>query len=172
MGAASAVWSGGASLPAGLQAALNAAATASLNQGGHSVGLAFSAADSAFDFLAAGQTLTASYNVTVTDSQGSASTKPVVFTVTGTNDAPVLAADTGSHAMTEIAGATAGTGTGNRLGGARLHRSRPQRQPHHDLGPGLEQLERRDHPGSHGHGPGQRPVAGEGGQRRRGGPAR
>src|SRR5207245_4493837 len=56
-------------------------------------------------------------NVTVLDlsngaANGTSSTKPVTITITGTNDAPVLAADvsgtggTGLHAITELAGKT------------------------------------------------------------------
>jgi VCBS repeat-containing protein len=58
-----------------------------------SVDVTFSAADKNFDFLAAGETLTIVYNVTVTDSSGNSVTQPVAITVTGSNDAPVLAAD-------------------------------------------------------------------------------
>src|SRR6202000_3377743 len=82
----------------------------STHNGTGAVGVAFAAADGAFDFLSAGETLTVTYNVTVTDAQGAASSQPVTFTVTGTNDAPVLNADTSSHGLTEIAGATHGAG--------------------------------------------------------------
>jgi len=59
---------------------------------GHgSVDFAYSAADSSFDFLAAGETLTITYDVAVTDNNHVSSTKPVTITVTGTNDAPTLA---------------------------------------------------------------------------------
>ena len=71
---ASAVWSGGSTLPAGLQAALNAALSTSLTDSTHSgagsVGATFWAADKTFDFLAAGETLTVTYDVTVTDNSG------------------------------------------------------------------------------------------------------
>src|SRR5262249_10526807 len=51
----------------------------------------------ALDFLAAGQTLTITYNVTVTDNNGVSSTRPVTITVIGTNDAPVItSAQTGA----------------------------------------------------------------------------
>ena len=60
---------------------------------GHgSVGFSYSAVDSSFDFLAAGETLTVTYDVTVTDKFVS-STQPVTVTITGTNDAPVAVAD-------------------------------------------------------------------------------
>ncbi|WP_238272782.1 beta strand repeat-containing protein, partial [Methylobacterium cerastii] len=74
--------------------------------------LSFSKADGAFDFLAAGEKLTISYDVTVSDQHtGGTATRPVVITVTGTNDAPVLAADTGTHAFTEQSGTTNGVVT-------------------------------------------------------------
>src|SRR5258705_11118196 len=67
---ASATWSGGATLPSGLAAvmagALSTTTTDSTGSGSGSIAVTFSAADSAFDFLAAGQTLTLTYNVTCT----------------------------------------------------------------------------------------------------------
>src|SRR5262249_60473388 len=48
----------------------------------------FSAGDSAFDFLAASQPLTITYDVTVTDDNGVSSTQPVTITITGTNAPP------------------------------------------------------------------------------------
>ncbi|WP_420965872.1 VCBS domain-containing protein [Bradyrhizobium sp. B120] len=109
----STTWSGGSTLPSGLAATLASAlsttvSTDSTGTGAGSVGFSFSAADSNFDFLAAGETLTVVYDVTVTDNNGLSSTKPVTITITGTNDAPVVAADaSGPHAITEVAGATA-----------------------------------------------------------------
>jgi VCBS repeat-containing protein len=108
IGAAAATWSGGTTPAAtltALQGALTQTLTDSTHTGAGSVALAFSAADKAFDFLAAGETLTVTYNVTVTDNNGATSTQPVTVTVTGTNDGPVLAADSGPHAITEVAGA-------------------------------------------------------------------
>ena len=65
----SATWSGGATLPSELAAALAGALSAKVSDGtgsgSGSVAVTFSAADSAFDFLAAGQTLTITYDVTV-----------------------------------------------------------------------------------------------------------
>src|SRR6185312_13924473 len=57
---------------------------------GHSVGWSFSVADSALDYLAAGQTLTQRYDVTVSDGHGGTATQTVTITITGTNDAPVI----------------------------------------------------------------------------------
>src|SRR5262245_32922625 len=112
---ASATWSGGATLPSGLNTVLASALTTSVSSdstgsGSGSVAVRFSAADHNFDFLAAGQTLTIIYNVTVTDSTGASSTQPVTITVTGTNDTPVLAVDaSGPHTITELAGKTGDT---------------------------------------------------------------
>ncbi len=61
----------------------------------------FALADKLADFLAAGETLTATYNVTVNDGHGGTSTQPVTFTVTGTNDAPVLGVANTSPQTTE-----------------------------------------------------------------------
>ena len=95
----SATWSGGATLPSGVAAALAGALSATASDGtgpgSGSVAVTFSAADSAFDFLAAGQTLTLTYNVTLTDNNGVSSSQPVTFTITGTNDAPTLEPVTG-----------------------------------------------------------------------------
>jgi hypothetical protein len=51
-------------------------------------------ADSAVDYLAAGQTLTQTYAVTVTDTFGATATENVVITITGSNDTPVAVTDT------------------------------------------------------------------------------
>ena len=112
-GAPTYAWSGG-SLTTTQTDALTAAATLALtetdstNTGTGSIGFTYSAADGSFDFLAAGETLKVTYNVTVTDEHGASSIQPVTITITGTNDAPVLAADSsgadGLHAITELAG--------------------------------------------------------------------
>src|SRR5262249_25267780 len=103
---ASATWSGGTTLPSGLATvlagALSTTTADSTGSGSGSIALTFSAADPAFDFLAAGQTLKVTYNVTVTDEAGASSTQPVTITITGTNDAPVVS--TTSNAFTELAG--------------------------------------------------------------------
>ncbi|MFZ4525306.1 MAG: VCBS domain-containing protein [Chlorobium sp.] len=62
-------------------------------------GWSFTVADSAVDYLAAGQTLTQTYAVTVTDTAGATATHDVVITITGTNDAPILTP--ASHSGTE-----------------------------------------------------------------------
>jgi VCBS repeat-containing protein len=72
-----------------------AAMSDSTNTGTGSVPWTFSVADGALDFLAAGQTLTQSYLVTVADTHGGSATQTVSVTLTGTNDAPVAQAITG-----------------------------------------------------------------------------
>ena len=102
---ASATWSGGATLPSGVAAALAGAlsttASDGTGSGSGSVAVTFSAANSAFDFLNASQTLTITYEVTVTDNNGVSSTQPVTVTITGTNDAPVATITPTSYSATE-----------------------------------------------------------------------
>jgi VCBS repeat-containing protein len=92
-------WSGG-TLSAAQQAALTTASTLTLvktdstNSGAGSVGWTYKVTDSAIDFLAAGETLTVTYTVTVDDGHGGTASQPVTVTVTGTNDAPTIAAGT------------------------------------------------------------------------------
>jgi VCBS repeat-containing protein len=111
---ASSTWSGGANIPAATLAALASALslteTDSTGTGKGAVAATFSLADKLVDFLAAGETLTLVYNVKVTDGGGLSSTQPVTFTITGTNDAPALSADTVSnHALSEQIGASGST---------------------------------------------------------------
>src|SRR5262249_50077830 len=56
-----------------------------------------------------GETLTITYNVTVTDNLGVSLTQPVTITITGSNDAPVLAADALGPHTTIQAVQTSGT---------------------------------------------------------------
>lgn len=65
-------------------------------------------ADAAYNALAAGQTQQVVANVRVTDAQGAFANTTVTFTVTGTNDAPVVTAQTGP-AATEGGAAVTGT---------------------------------------------------------------
>ena len=76
--------------------------TDSTHTGTGSVGFTYSAADSTFDFLAAGQTLTVTYDITVTDKSGVSSSEPVTFTVTGSNDAPTIVGETNPATQTII----------------------------------------------------------------------
>src|SRR5262249_17336422 len=95
-GVTSTRWPPGVTPPSGIDAVLASALSTtvadSTGSGSGSIVFTFGAAD-ALDFLAAGQKLTITYNVTVTDDSGASSTQPVTITVIGTNAAPVLAAD-------------------------------------------------------------------------------
>jgi VCBS repeat-containing protein len=100
LSAPSAVWSAGplsgmasstaAALNAALAGALSYTLSDSTHTGSGAVALAFSAPATAFEFLAAGETLTVSYDVTVTDNRGASSTQPATFSVVGSNAAPVV----------------------------------------------------------------------------------
>ena len=84
-----------ATLPAGLQALLADAVAVTLPDvatgDAHGQYLwDFAVANSAVQFLAAGQTLTLAYDITVTDNHGAAATQRVNVTITGANDAPVI----------------------------------------------------------------------------------
>src|SRR5262245_57159942 len=101
---ASMTWSGGAP-PSDLGGVLAGAFSLTVESGdpgSGSIATTFGAPDRTFDFLAAGETLTIVYDVTVTDDLGNSLTQPVTITIVGTNDAPVLAADaSGPHAVTQ-----------------------------------------------------------------------
>jgi VCBS repeat-containing protein len=117
----SATWSTGGTVPAATLTAVHNAMAASVTSDSTGSGAGtltwnFSATDSAFDFLAKGETLTLVYDVTVTDGQNTTSTKQVTVVVTGTNDTPALATDTGSHQITETAGVTGATGADHSTG--------------------------------------------------------
>ena len=95
----SVTWSGGSVLPSGLVNTLDSSLTESVAS---KVGFEFSAADKTFDFLAVGETLAIIYDVTVTDSHGFTTTRPVTIIVTGTNDTPVITSETQAGAITEL----------------------------------------------------------------------
>ncbi len=57
---------------------------------------AFNSGSEAFNYLAAGETLTLTYTITATDSQGATDTQLVTITITGTNDAPQASAIEGT----------------------------------------------------------------------------
>ncbi|WP_447017897.1 retention module-containing protein, partial [Shewanella algae] len=86
-------WSGGA-LDQATQDAL--AAGFSVDNAGWS----YDIANSLVQFLAVGETITLSFDVTVDDGNGGTDTDTVTVTITGTNDAPVLSIDM-SGAVTE-----------------------------------------------------------------------
>ncbi|HKU06665.1 MAG TPA: VCBS domain-containing protein, partial [Bradyrhizobium sp.] len=73
--------------------------TFSLNTGSidsnHSVGWSFAVADSALDYLKAGQTLTQRYDVTIDDGHGGSTTQTVTITLIGADDAVTKAAKGG-----------------------------------------------------------------------------
>ena len=72
--------------------ALTAASTLALTNndsthtGSGSIDFSYSAADKSFDFLAQGETLAVTYDVTVSDEHNATSTQSVTVTITGTND--------------------------------------------------------------------------------------
>ena len=122
----SVVWEGGSGtlgdlsggLPAGLAVLIDAGFTADNTTTNEDIDWAFALADSEVDFLAAGETLTIIYTITVTDDAGFAvasgndeqsasATQTVVITITGTNDDPVITSGMGvgitTGSVTEIA---------------------------------------------------------------------
>src|ERR1019366_4404367 len=62
----------------------------------------YSLADSNFDFIAAGQTLTLTYTATVDDSHGGIVSQPITITITGTHDTPVIVGETDPSMQTII----------------------------------------------------------------------
>jgi VCBS repeat-containing protein len=102
---ASAVWSGGPSVPAATQADLATALLTTLNDstgsGTGGVDWTFSIPDNALDFLADGETLTVTYNVKVSDATTNA-TQTVTVTVQGTNDAPLITSGPESASLAEL----------------------------------------------------------------------
>ncbi|MFB9263197.1 VCBS domain-containing protein [Bradyrhizobium erythrophlei] len=76
----------------------------------------FSAADKNFDYLAAGETLTLTYTVQVDDHHGGVVTQPVMITITGTNDTPVITSSAQTAAITELPDAT-GSSTPDKASG-------------------------------------------------------
>ncbi|QHO73702.1 hypothetical protein ACH79_14630 [Bradyrhizobium sp. CCBAU 051011] len=75
-----------------------------------SVNLSFSAASTAFNYLAAGEQLTLTYTVSIDDGDGGVTPKTFVVTITGTNDAPVIA-DIAQNHLTEQTGSSPLTAT-------------------------------------------------------------
>ena len=61
----------------------------------------YTVADSAVEYLAAGQTKVESFTITLNDQNGSVITEQIDVTITGTNDAPVITAQDLSGAVTE-----------------------------------------------------------------------
>ena len=100
----SAVWSAGGAVPAATQGDLAAALQTTLNDstgtGSGSVDWTFSIADQDLDFLAAGETLTITYDVEVRDGS-TGSTQTVTITASGENDAVVMTDGPGAGAVAE-----------------------------------------------------------------------
>jgi VCBS repeat-containing protein len=63
----------------------------------------FTAPDSAFDYLAAGQATTLTYTLVLADNNGGTVNQTVSVTITGTNDAPLIAVPTAQIARTATA---------------------------------------------------------------------
>jgi len=79
----------------------------------------FDSGQQAFDFLAAGETLVLTYTIRATDSDSTQATgdQTVVVTITGTNDAPTVAATTMPTTLVDTAAAdTFATQTGSLVG--------------------------------------------------------
>ncbi len=73
-----------------------AVSDSSTGDGAGSIDWNFAVNDSAVNYLAQGETLIQSYDITVDDGNGGTATETVSVTITGTNDAPVANADAGS----------------------------------------------------------------------------
>lgn len=100
-------WSGGtlnSTLSSALIAGFNTSAT---NVSSGSTSWSYNVNNVDLNFLAAGETITLSYNVIATDIAGATAMTTITFTITGTNDAPVFG--TVTTGSTTITAPTAGT---------------------------------------------------------------
>ena len=84
-----------------LASAFSASINDSTGSGYGQINWYFSAADSIFDFLGNGQTLTATYNVTIKDGANATSTQSVTITVAGTDQVPVFTSGPATPSITE-----------------------------------------------------------------------
>ncbi|WP_426289581.1 VCBS domain-containing protein [Ensifer adhaerens] len=82
-----------------------------VNQSGNSVGWTFKVADGVIDSLQAGQSMTQTYDVTISDGHGGTAIQTVTIVITGTNDAPVITSGVQSGAVTEITDKATGENT-------------------------------------------------------------
>ena len=89
--------------PAGHLTATKSADTTDTGTGG-SIGWNYSVADSAVEYLAAGQTKVESFTISLDDGHGGVVTKQVDVTITGTNDAPVFTSSGGDLAVPQFGG--------------------------------------------------------------------
>ena len=71
----------------------------------------FDSGSEAFDYLANGESLTLTYTIEVTDSEGATDTQDVVITINGTNDAPVITDGPDAVGLTETDAGLTSTGT-------------------------------------------------------------
>ncbi|MFN7777771.1 MAG: Ig-like domain-containing protein, partial [Betaproteobacteria bacterium] len=79
-----------------------------LDQSADAVGWSYTVGDAQLDSLAAGQTLTQTYLVTVADGHGGSATQGISIVLTGTNDAPVITSAAQSGTAVEVADGAAG----------------------------------------------------------------
>ena len=80
----------------------------------------YTIADADLDFLAAGETVTVVFTITVDDGNGGTDTQDVTINITGSNDAPVIT-------PVDVAGTITEGGTVSEDRFDHLHRSRPHR---------------------------------------------
>ena len=78
---------------------LSAASLAANPSDTHNLTWTFNAGTDAFDYLAAGETLTLTYTITATDNANASTTQNVVITINGTNDAPTISLVTTAAVM-------------------------------------------------------------------------
>ena len=101
------------SVPDNVVGMLSSAMTASVTAGGSGAGavnFVFSVPDHTFDFLANGETLVVTYNLTIIDGVTS-STQPISIVIAGTNDGPTISAAAAAGAVGEDVLATSVNGT-------------------------------------------------------------
>jgi len=113
-------WSDGAAVPLATQTALTSAMSAviGIEAAAGRLDWQFSLADKNVDFLAVGETLTATYDITVTDQLDQSSTVPVTIVFTGTNDAPVVdgGSSTLAQSISELPGVTGSSAVDSAVG--------------------------------------------------------
>ncbi|MFP3544106.1 VCBS domain-containing protein [Rhizobium sp. SIMBA_035] len=106
-GSATAVFSGG-TIPAGVDvSALIAKAAISFdsvttNGGTKTLTWTYDPTAANLDWLSAGETLTITYNAQVNDGSGNVGAQPITVIITGTNDAPVIAAGVSASVIEQI----------------------------------------------------------------------
>ncbi|MEV8652291.1 VCBS domain-containing protein, partial [Mesorhizobium ciceri] len=99
------------SLPAGAAALIAGGAftltDTTSNGGAANIGYTYDPTAANLDFLRAGQSLTITYTVQINDGTTNSGTQNVTFTITGTNDAPVLSDTSDPVAVLELTNASA-----------------------------------------------------------------